>query len=125
MENYTKQIHFHNSTKLPVTIDSWIDGSNTMYSRKINPGEKSIIHSSVGEWHINSILDKKEDKKIWTDEGLSKYTILGKFRSQPCASGNYSWMEWEEIFDCVYSNYDLGGNVKGLITFVYKPENKH
>ena len=126
MENYyTKEIHFHNTTELPVMIDSWIDGSNTLYSRKIDAGVKAIIHSSVGEWHIHSMMDDEEDRKKWVEKGLDRYLLIGKFWSQPCAGGNYSWMEWEDRFDCVYSEHDLGGDVKGLIRFVYKSINEN
>jgi hypothetical protein len=120
--NVKKEINFHNSTDLPVMIDSWIDGSNKLYSRKIDPAEKCIIHSSTGEWHIHCMMDEESDRQIWVEKGLDKYLLIGKFWSQPCANGNYSWIEWEERFDCVYSDYDLGGETKGLITFVLKKD---
>ena len=122
---YTTKIHFHNTTELPVMIDSWIDNSNTFYSRKIEAGEKAIIYSSVGEWHIHSRMDDEEDRQKWVDKDLDRYLLIGRFWSQPCANGKYSWMQWEERFDCVYSKHELGGDVKGLIRFVYKPKNEN
>jgi len=107
-------------------IDSWVDGSNSLRCLRVGPGEKLVIHSSVGEWHVNSMLTNEEDYKLWREGGLKWYVNLGKFRSNPCASGNYSWMEWEHIFDCVYSECEpvLDSRSKepinGLVTFVFK-----
>ncbi len=124
-EHCIKQIHFHNTTELPVMVDSWIDGSNQLYSRKIEAGEKAILHSSVGEWHLHSMMDEEEDREKWVEKGLDKYLLIGKFWSQPCDSnGEYAWIEWYEKFDCIYSEHESGGNVKGLIRFVYKPINE-
>jgi hypothetical protein len=122
----TKYINFHNNTELPVMVDSWIDGSNSLRCLRVGPQEKLVIHSSVGEWHVNSMLTEESDYKQWREGGLKWYVNLGKFRSDPCASGNYSWMEWEHIFDCIYSECDpvLDPRSKepivGLVTFVFK-----
>jgi hypothetical protein len=117
---YIKQIHFHNTTELPVMIDSWVDGSNKFYSQRIGAGEKVLIHSSIGEWHIHSMFTDTEDRKLWVENGLGKYLLIGKFRSKPCASGNYAWMEWDDYFECIYSENE-SEDVKGLITFIYNP----
>jgi hypothetical protein len=115
----TKFILFHNDTDLPVMVDSWVDGSNILKCLKIQPREKLVIHSSVGEWHLNGML-YGEDRKLWDDKGLTKYTLVGKFRSDPCAYGNYSWMEYEDnVFNCKYSKLDNyeDKRVKGLMKF--------
>ena len=117
---YIKQIYFHNTTELPVMIDSWVDGTNTLYSQRIGAGEKVLLHSSVGEWHVHCMMKDEIDRKIWIEKGLKKYLLIGKFRSQPCASGNYAWMEWDKQFECIYSEND-SEDVKGLITFIYNP----
>jgi len=113
-----KYIHFVNDTDLPVMIDSWVDGSNTLKCLKIAPREKRIIHSSVGEWHINAMLFD-EDRKLWNDnENLKKVVIIGKFRSRPCPQGEYSWLDWDNKFDCVYSEPDKPvDGVNGVMTF--------
>jgi hypothetical protein len=113
-----KFIHFHNDTDLPVMIDSWVDGSNTLKCLRVGPREKLIIHSSVGEWHINAMLSK-EDRKLWNDHPkLSHVILIGKFRSQPCASGDYSWMEQDGLYDCLYSKLETPiENVEGVMTF--------
>ena len=119
----TKYIHFHNDTDLPVMVDSWVDGSNTLKCLRIDPQTKLILHSSVGEWHLNSMFPNSEDDKMWKEKNFdhSKYLIIGKFRSDPCASGNYSWMEYDDPFECVYSEFDKPvENVIGLVTFRQK-----
>ena len=120
----TKYVIFHNNTELPVMVDSWI--KNSLKCLRVGPQEKLVIHSSVGEWHVNSMLDDENDYKVWREGGLEWYVNLGKFRSNPCASGNYAWMEWEHIFDCVYSECDpvldprSTEPITGLVTFVFK-----
>lgn len=122
----TKYVNFHNNSELPIMIDSWIDGSNSLRCLRVGPQEKLVIHSSVGEWHVDSMLDDENDYKVWKELGLNRYVNLGKFRSDPCASGNYAWMEWEHIFDCIYSECDPALDsrskepITGLVTFVFK-----
>ena len=103
-----KYIHFHNNTELPIMLDSWIDGSNRLHHIKINPGEKQIIHSSVGEWHINTMFESNDDRNKWKEKGLDlyRYLTIGKFRSNRSASGNYSWMEDKDLFECIYTESD-------------------
>ena len=98
MSRTTKYILFHNDTDVPIVADSWMDGSNILQYIKIEPRQKLVIHSSVGEWHLNGML-YGEDKKLWDDKGLRKHILVGKFWSDPCASGNYSWME-HDVFKC-------------------------
>jgi hypothetical protein len=104
----TKFINFHNNTDLSVTIESWVDGSNEFQTKNINPGEKLVINSSVGEWHLTN-YNLKNCKTTWN---------IGKFRSDPCASGNYSWMEYDDEFQCEYSK--IPENISGLITLTQK-----
>jgi hypothetical protein len=72
------------------------------------------------------MLTEETDYKLWRERGLKWYVNLGKFRSKPCASGNYVWMEWEHIFDCVYNEYETtfyektNEPITGLVTFVFK-----
>jgi hypothetical protein len=111
---YTENVHFHNNTVLPIMVDGFVSGS--LICKKVLPGEKLVLHSTVGEWHMNSMFEDYTDSKIWIDKGLKKYTIVGKFRSDPCIQGNYSWMEYDDdMFECTYSEVD-SSDVKGLIT---------
>jgi hypothetical protein len=117
-----KYINFHNDTELPLMIDSWIDGSNVLYCRKIEAGQKLVVHSSVGEWHLHIMFPNNEDYNLWVqnEPEFTKYrsSIIGKFSSCPCASGDYSWMEYDELFQCEYSTVEHDdNNTTGLIRF--------
>jgi hypothetical protein len=101
-------------------IDSWVDNSNILQTLKVGAREKVIIHSSVGEWHLHAMINDIEDRKKWETAGIKFYNIIGKFRSQPSANGDYSWLECENIFNCTYSELDEKNNIKGLITFSKK-----
>lgn len=118
MEQPIKYIHFHNNTELAVIIDSWIDGSSMLFSQKIEPREKCIVHSSVGEWHIHSMHNTIEDVRAWKNSGLNHMYTIGKFRSEPCYSGNYSWLDYCKPFECFYTKLETPENdIMGLITF--------
>ena len=120
----TKYINFHNNSELPIMSDSWVN--NSLKCLRVGSRESVILFSSVGEWHVNSMLTEETDYKLWRERGLKWYVNLGKFRSNPCASGEYAWMEWEHIFDCVYSECETTFHEKtnepitGLVTFVFK-----
>jgi hypothetical protein len=118
MTSPIKYITFKNNSSLPVIVESFVDGSISTKCVKIGPKEIVDIHSSVGEWHLHSMLGS-EDRKIWNtlDNGKYKHiTIIGKFRSNPCASNNHSWIDHEDMFNCVYSE-NSENVIKGLITF--------
>jgi hypothetical protein len=110
-----KYIWFHNDTDLPILISAWSDGSNILQQTRISPQEKRIVHSSVGEWHMDSMFEAGYDREAWATAGLENHLVIGKFRSSPCASGNYSWMEYYEPFDCIYTKTD---NSLDLVTFI-------
>jgi len=118
MSNIVKEIEFYNSTELPVMVDAWIDDSTSLHSSRIDAGEKIILYSSIGEWHIHSMFTDTEDRKLWVENGLGKYLLIGKFRSKPCASGNYTWMEWDDIFACEYKEYHVEGELKRIVTLI-------
>ena len=83
-----ENIEFFNNTEEPILVESWQDGTNQMQSVKIEAGQQTTVTSCVGEWHMNSGKSHK---------------YIGKFRSNPCASGNYSWMETRD-YNCCYQN---------------------
>jgi len=116
----TKYIYFHNNTDLPINISAWVTGSNISKNQIIKPRTKGVLHSSVGEWHIDSMFDvSTEEAKIWREKGLEKHYNIGKFRSDPCASGKYSFMEYTDPFLCIYSK-NSEKKIKGTITFTMK-----
>jgi hypothetical protein len=49
----------------------------------------------------------KNDRALWIKQGLGdkSYYTIGKFRSEPCASGKYVWLDYQEyqIFECFYT----------------------
>lgn len=113
-----KHIWFHNNTDVPIMIDSWVDGSSKLQCLRVSPLEKIIIHSSVGEWHLNSMFRNRIDFALWNQSGLENYISLGKFRSQPCSRGDYVWLNYDNLFDCKYTELEEADeNVKGIITF--------
>lgn len=66
-------------------------------------------------FHNNTDLPIMLDS--WIEKGFEKYTNIGQFRSSPCASGNYSWLDYG-IFECIFS--DTESLECGLISFSYK-----
>jgi len=123
-----KYIQFYNTTDLPVLIDAWNTPAYSSVSKltttRIEPFESKIVHSSVGEWHMNAMFYNEADNSAWKGRGLGKYdTSIGKFRSDPCAMGNYSWMEYKH-FMCEYTDFqtDEDSRVKGKITFSISKE---
>ena len=118
-----KYINFHNDSELPLNIDSWIDGSNMLHTISVEPGQKLILHSSEGEWQLQAML-QSDKRDIWCQKGLDKILTIGKFRSQPCYLGNYVWLDYSSIFECVYSelldDVDNENKIRGLMTFSVK-----
>jgi len=116
----TQYIYFHNDTDLPVNISAWVTGSNTLQHQIVKAGQNGILHSSVGEWHMDSMFNfGTEEAKIWKERKLEKHCIVGKFRSEPCISGEHSFMEYDEPFACIYTA-NPERKIKGTITFMIK-----
>jgi hypothetical protein len=119
-------IEFCNTTPLPVIVEAWesnLFGVNILEHTRIEPYETLVLHSIVGEWHLQTFFEWEEDVEAWRESGYECGVYLGKFRSNPCASGNYAWMENENDFDCIYSPFVtpmyISGDerVDGRITF--------
>jgi len=101
-----KYIHFHNNTSQCIILESWIevmDGLSSFTSKSVNAGMKLVLYSTVGEWMIS--------------DHTSCY--IGKFRSDPSASGNYSWLSDDTEYECIYSERNEN-DIIGLITFSKK-----
>jgi hypothetical protein len=59
-------------------VDGWVStsyGLSTLKSLKVQAGEKLVIHSSVGEWHLNSMFTDSEDIEMWKKKGLGDYKL--------------------------------------------------
>ena len=113
----TQYIQFYNSTYLPVLINAWINSQ--IHQTRIGPQEQRLLYSTVGEWYLDSMFANNEDRELWIKAGLKNHHIIGKFHSDPCIQGEYSWMEYDEPFDCIYT--ETTDAIKGLITLVRKP----
>jgi hypothetical protein len=113
-----KHIIFKNASPLTIIIESFVDDSISSKCVRVGPEETVLVTSCVGEWHLHSMLEQ-EDRKLWDTLDNGRYkniTTIGKFRSNPCASGNYSWIDYDAIFDCLYSE-NSENIIKGVITF--------
>lgn len=119
-------IIFNNKTDLLFYIETWkkvMDGLSEFKPEKINPGEERLLdNSTTGEWHIGS--PSGDDFKTWEEKGLKNgikpnevYHQIGKFRSKPCASGNYVWINGTDIFLCEHTIDPETGI--GMITISY------
>jgi hypothetical protein len=103
MSHSSSYITFHNNTDVPIMIDSWKDNSPSLHSHVVKTKDKVFIHSSVDEWHLHSMFPNADDRKKWVERGWGKELYIGKFRSEPCIQGQYSWLESDKIFECIYS----------------------
>ena len=119
-------IIFRNKTDLPFHILTWkkiMDYLSEYKPEKISPEEERLLSNSItGEWDIKLPYD--DDLEIWTNKGLKEgfrknevYRQIGKFRSKPCAMGNYSWITGADIFLCEHSIDEETGI--GMITISY------
>jgi len=119
-------ITFVNDTPFPVIVETWENFGKHGLSRMVNvtvneyqelnciflpknmdsftfiPEESlNVLYSITGEWHINSFFTNSEISDKWKKHKLPQ-TVIGKFRSSPCMSGNYSWMFIDKYFNMFY-----------------------
>jgi hypothetical protein len=116
----TEEIDFFNNSGFSVMLDFWIKESACLQTLIVKSGEICHLKSVVGEWHIHSMFppEYKEHRILWLERGMGEHRDIGKFRSDPCASGNYSWID--DRFSCIYSP-PAPDNKYGLITFTLLP----
>lgn len=74
-----KMVSFVNKSSNEVIISYWVSrGINTMIDRIVKIDEEiDVSDCIVDEWIIMT----------------TSYSRIGKFTNEPCASGNYSWLE--------------------------------
>lgn len=107
----TESIIFKNKSGLPITICTWIKKSEGLSETKdvyVKDTEEVKLISSTGEWYLETMFEDRKDIDLWESHGY-KILEIGKFRSKPCASNNYSWM-YHDDFKAIYDD--------GTITFV-------
>jgi hypothetical protein len=105
---------FMNETDLPIMVGAFLqvtEGLNRLEEILVMPNEETIIYSLTGEWFLSNHFDEQEYKDIWINKGLNKIYDIGKFRIQPCISGQYSWMD-TDIFNVTFEN--------NVFKFIYK-----
>jgi hypothetical protein len=63
-----------------------------------------VLPTSTGEWYLQTFLDK-EYADEWNEAKINPGYQIGKFRSKPSASGDYSWIDYDNSpFDIIYDN---------------------
>ena len=94
---------FINKSGLPINIETWqtlSSGIESLHSVLVKPDEEYIMPSTTREWYLQTYLDTDMCDQ-WIEIGIKPGYQIGKFRNKPCASGNYSWMDYDN-FDIIY-----------------------
>jgi hypothetical protein len=98
----TSTIIFRNDTDLSVNLNYWVSessGYSKLQITLVNPRETVLLSSSVGEWHIESMM---ADRTMWKERGYDKCLYIGKFWNKPCIHGTYSIIDYPDFFECLY-----------------------
>ena len=118
-----QQIYFYNNTDLPIMIDYWIDeiwveNICCSHSTKIQPREKRMMYSCLGEWTLHSDFFNSDDTKLWKDKGLDvlNSNSIGKIVCKP----NVECFIHNDFFCLDYRELQDEGINYGFITFSYK-----
>ena len=138
MHKYSKEStviisKFKNDSIYPVIIESFKLLPNNPHISKIFevrvlPQQEIILEGDLDEWKIHNYFSKndKEAYTIWKEyyDKKSKMklcrfsnTYLGKFRTLPCASGDYSWMD-DDNFNAKFTNETLDENITIITPFL-------
>ena len=94
---------FINNSGLPINLETWQPdgpGLETTKTVLVKSGEKIVLPSTTGEWYLQTLLTKPFADE-WKAAKINPGDQIGKFRSKPCASGDYSWMD-DERFQIIY-----------------------
>lgn len=89
---------FINNSGLPINLETWQqETTNTVL---VKSGEKIVLPSTTGEWYLQTLLTEPFADE-WKAVKINPGNQIGKFRSKPGASGDYSWMD-DERFQIIY-----------------------
>ena len=94
---------FINNSGLPINVETWqlqAPGLETIKTVLVKSGEQIVLPSTTGEWYLQTFLNN-EFAYEWEAAGFRTGEEIGKFRSKPCASGDYSWMD-NKTFQIIY-----------------------
>lgn len=75
--------------------------TKTTTNETVTPPE-TTLYSITGEWYINSLFTDQDISARWKTHKLPQ-TEIAKFRTSPCASGEYFWMNIENYFNMYYN----------------------
>jgi len=120
-------IILNNKTDLPfnvLTFKKILDGMSSLESEIIGPNKEKLLNNSItGEWYLEIPSDDNFTK--WIEKGLKRgyeepndvYIHIGKFRSEPCITGEYCWITGTNIFLCEHTTDSETGI--GMVTISY------
>lgn len=97
-------ITFINNSGLPININTWQKNSpyyDEEITKVVKQNESIAMISSVGEWLLDTYLNKKMADE-WTAIGIKPGSTIGKFRDDPCIRGHYSWV-YNKNFEISYN----------------------
>jgi hypothetical protein len=118
MSSTSTSVGFLNNTDLPIGIESWMSkssGLSVLNEIVIQPGEKTIVYSSVNEWIISLYHLSENEYSLWKKKHFFSNSSLriGKFSSKKYIMGDYGIFDWCE-FECIMQN--------GIIVFQYNKD---
>lgn len=77
-----------------------------VYNTKGNVTPQEVtLYSITGEWYINSLFTNQDISTLWKTHNLPQ-TEIAKFRTSPCAMGDYFWMNIENHFNMYYNKIE-------------------
>jgi hypothetical protein len=91
---------FINNSGLPINLETW--QQETTKTVLVKSGEKIVLPTSTGEWYLQTLLTEPFADE-WKAAKINPGYQIGKFRSKPCASGDYSWMD-DDHFQIIYDH---------------------
>ena len=100
------KITFTNEFDAPVSIETWQTVSPGLSEIRyfiVKRGQTIALNSSKGEWCIENYLSDKDMQQQWKKMGYKLGQQFGKFRNEPCARGNYSWV-FHTDFELLYND---------------------
>lgn len=102
-------VTFVNESDLPVMVEGWKEimvGLNQIHTVLVLPGEESTVSCITGEWFVTTFFNESRYHNQWAIKKLQNLREIGKFRINPCAYGDYSWMDTDK-FDITREEGDI------------------
>ena len=99
-------ILFVNKTNLPILVESLnivCEGLQELKIVCVESYEEKVVYSITKEWYVTTYFYDQEVIKKWKENNLKIGERIGKFRSVPSYSNEYSWMN-VDLFDIIYDD---------------------